>query len=98
QTTTGSPDAFVYACDANGNERWTRQIGTSGADEGLGIAVDSNYNVYMAGYTNGEFPGQENAGNLDAFIAKISDIPTFVVVAVGPYEVDEGGSVSVMAT
>jgi hypothetical protein len=69
QTSAGFIDGLVRKYDANGTELWTRQFGTSFADNLLGISVDST-GVYVAGYTQGTFPGQTSAGSADAFVRK----------------------------
>ncbi|OLE32826.1 MAG: hypothetical protein AUI36_28850, partial [Cyanobacteria bacterium 13_1_40CM_2_61_4] len=50
QTSAGSSDAFVRKYDASGNEIWTRQFGTAGADSATGVAVDAG-GVYVVGGT-----------------------------------------------
>ena len=40
---------------------WTRQLGTSVEDRALGVAIDSNNNVYITGFTLGSLDGT-NAG------------------------------------
>ena len=62
-------DAFLTRYDADGDERWTRQFGTNGTDQAFAIAV-SGSDVYVAGSTDGRFPGQDQAGALDAFVAR----------------------------
>jgi autotransporter-associated beta strand protein len=69
QTSAGGDDAFVRRYDADGNERWTRQFGTSGADVAVGVAVDAS-GVYVVGFTDGTLPGQASAGDFDAFVRK----------------------------
>ncbi|MBI4302039.1 MAG: thrombospondin type 3 repeat-containing protein [Chloroflexi bacterium] len=69
QTNAGFIDAFVRKYDGDGNELWTRQFGTSDNDFACGIAGDST-GVYVAGYTQGDFPGQTSVGGLDAFVRK----------------------------
>jgi len=70
QTRSGFTDAFVRKYDGEGNELWTRQFGTSIDDHAGGVAVDGSGNVYVAGYTYGALPGQENLGDGDAFVRK----------------------------
>ncbi len=69
QVSAGDRDAFVRKYDANGNELWTRQFGTSGSDAATVIAVDGT-GVYASGYTVGTLPGQTSSGGTDAFVRK----------------------------
>ncbi|MFL5807536.1 MAG: PKD domain-containing protein [Roseiflexaceae bacterium] len=69
QPWAGTNDAFVRKYDANGNELWTRQFGTTSSDDVRGIAADAS-GVYVVGYTVGTFPGQTSPGGGDAFIRK----------------------------
>ncbi len=70
QTSAGGvADAFVRKYDANGNEVWTRQFGTSSSDLAFGISVDAS-GVYVAGSTGGTLPSQTSAGSFDAFVRK----------------------------
>jgi hypothetical protein len=68
QLSAGSADAFVRKYDLDGNESWTRQIGTSGYDVAHDIEASG---VYVAGRAGGAFPGQSNAGGVDAFLARL---------------------------
>ena len=49
---------------------WTRQFGTSDNDYAPGLAVDASGNVYIAGWTEGAFPGESSSGGTDAFVRK----------------------------
>ena len=69
QSGAGSFDAFVRKYDAAGNELWTRQFGTSGFDEALGVSADST-GIYVVGGTEGALPGRSGAGSFDAFVSK----------------------------
>lgn len=62
-------DAFVRKYDTLGNHIWTRQFGASVSALALAIFVDDS-GVYVAGFTNGPFPGQVSTGILDAFVRK----------------------------
>jgi hypothetical protein len=66
----GGRDAFLAKYDATGNQLWLRQLGTSGADSGFGLASDSSGNAYVVGETDGAFTGQSSAGGQDVFLAK----------------------------
>ena len=68
-TNQGSDDAFIVKYDSDGAQQWIRQFGTSSADCGNGIAVDSSGNSYITGYTEGNLGGP-NQGSQDAFIVK----------------------------
>jgi hypothetical protein len=66
-SSAGGTDAFIRSYDSAGSQRWTRQLGTIGGDYALGIATDTNGNVYTTGYTFGALEGS-NAGSTDVFI------------------------------
>jgi len=65
-TSAGYDDVFVRKYDANGNEQWTKQFGTSSYDRANGITSDTTNAVYVAGSTTGAFNGA-SAGGYDAF-------------------------------
>ena len=56
-------------------EEWIEQIGTSSSDISNGVATDSNGNIYISGYTQGNLGGT-NEGKSDAWVAKISQPTT----------------------
>jgi hypothetical protein len=72
QTNEGGDDAFIRKYNSDGDEVWTRQFGTSGADFARGVSADSS-GVYVAGSTEGTFPGETSLGRIDAFLAKLVD-------------------------
>ena len=80
QTNTGGLDAFAAKYDPTGNKQWTRLLGTPGADEAWGIAVDRQTNICITGYTGGNLDGQSNAGANDAFVSKLI-ATTYIPVA-----------------
>lgn len=73
-----SRDAFIIKYDTSGTPVWSRSIGATGSDEGIGIAVDANGNVYATGSFTGNVNLDSNtttselttAGGQDAFIIK----------------------------
>ena len=50
---------------------WTDQFGTRYPDEADGMAADADGNLYVAGQTSGELPGQKAAGMIDAFVRRL---------------------------
>ena len=70
QKSAGTIDAFIRHYDAAGNERWTRQFGTSENDFARGVALDRAGNAYVAGRTMGTLPGQQTAGGWDGYLRK----------------------------
>jgi len=67
----GSYDAWLAKYDTNGNQLWIKQFGTTGDDAPFtdGIEIDSNDNIFLTGYTDGDLGGV-NAGSYDAWVAK----------------------------
>ena len=67
----GSRDLFVTKYDSAGIKQYTRQLGVEGAtfSYAQGVATDTNGNVYVAGYTNGNLDGEATTG-LGLFIVK----------------------------
>lgn len=69
QTSAGGFDVWVRKYDSDGNEQWTRQFGTTGDDEGFGVAVSAS-GTYLAGTTLAAFPGQTNGGSRDVWVRR----------------------------
>jgi hypothetical protein len=69
QTGAGLWDGFIRKYDQSGKVLWTREVGTAGDDGINAVAADST-GVYIAGQTDGAFPGAKNAGYEDAFLQK----------------------------
>ena len=65
-------DALLRKYDPAGKELWTRQFGSPQDDSGIGVAVDREGNVYVAGQTQGAMPGQTYSGTQDAFVARLT--------------------------
>ncbi len=71
-TSAGGTDAFVVKYDSAGTRQWTRQFGTADDDEGKGVAVDQDGNVYVTGPTAGGLDGNAGAGAADLFLVKFN--------------------------
>ena len=69
QSSAGGTDAFVRKYNSSGDEVWTRQFGTIGADQAFAISVDAS-GVYVAGAAGRPLPGQTSTGGTDAFVRK----------------------------
>ncbi|MBN2722890.1 MAG: SBBP repeat-containing protein [Deltaproteobacteria bacterium] len=69
---SGGDDFFIMKINSDGYLVWARQYGTSGNDVCSTVYADSQGFIYVAGYTNGSFPGFTAAGNNDLFVAKLS--------------------------
>ena len=74
----GTVDAFVTKVNASGTLAYSTYLGGSGMDVANAIAVDSSGAAYVAGYTySTDLPvanafQSSNAGDCDAFLARIS--------------------------
>ncbi len=69
QNKVSGTDAYIRKYAADGTELWTRQFGTYGTHVATAVTVDPT-GVYVAGYTDGVFPGWTNGGATDAFVVK----------------------------
>ncbi len=65
----GDFDAFITKYDRDGNRLWARQPGSGRPDSALGVATDSEGNIYVVGGTEGALGGP-NKGDGDAFVIK----------------------------
>lgn len=78
-TALGSWDCFISKFDTDGNHLWSKTIGSDNTENALAIGTDANGNIYLAGWTAGNFdadPGTgvfnlNNQGGVDAFIIKL---------------------------
>ena len=66
--TKGKVDGYIAKYDQTGTQLWTRLIGTPEFDVCAGLDVDVNGNLYISGFTEGDF-AKPNKGGQDMFIA-----------------------------
>ena len=78
QPNVGSNDIFLAKYDSAGTKLWTTQLGSTNIDQSVALAIDSNNNAYITGFTTGSLGGETNAGSFDVFLAKYDSAGTFV--------------------
>ena len=98
----GNTDVFVAKFSQNGNLLWSTFLGGSNYDVATGIALDSNNNVIISGYTTSiNFPTlngyqSQNLGSYDGFLAKFdTDGKLLFSTYIGGYGDDFANAVSV---
>jgi len=62
----GSYDAWLAKFNSEGDQLWIKQFGSPGDDEAFDIYIDSQDNIFLAGYTD----NGNNVGVFDAWVAK----------------------------
>jgi len=65
-----SSDDGSKSTDNTTTSTWTKQIGTSSGEYGIGVTTDSSGNIYVTGYTEGGLDGNTNSGGKDIFLVK----------------------------
>ena len=75
-TNSGVHDIFLVKYNSSGTKQWTKQLGTSTADSGLGVTVDSSNNIYVTGHTYGGLDSNTNSGGKDIFLTKFNSSGT----------------------
>ncbi len=72
----GQEDGFVLNTSEGGQLGWMLYLGGNGDDRGDGVAIDSDGNAFVSGWTkSSDFEGRGNAfhgGDRDAFITKVA--------------------------
>ena len=66
----GSYDGFVAKYSTAGTLAWVKQFGTNSEDYSAAAKTDSSGNIYVTGWTYGQFTGNTALGGYDTFIAK----------------------------
>ena len=75
-TNSGNADLFLVKYNSSGTKQWTKQLGSSSAEIGNGVTVDSSDNIYVTGYTYGGLDGNTNSGSADLFLVKYNSSGT----------------------
>lgn len=102
-TAVGDDDIFISKLDAAGNFVWAKSIGSVENDEGLGISVDNNGDVYTTGFYYGltDFNPGAGTSNLnvvgghDIFVCKLDNNGNFVwAKGMGGTQVEHGTDIT----
>ncbi len=80
-TSSGGSDIFITKYNSDGSYGWTKSIGGTGNDNGLGITLDTNNNIFVTGRFNntvnfddtGGTDNHTSGGGYDIFITKYTD-------------------------
>ena len=101
-TTAGGNDIFVAKLDANGNWLWASRAGSSGNDNGNGLAALPDGSSIITGSFRGtagfDTSSVTSVGSEDVFVAKLDPSGTWVwATSGGSASGDPGKSVSVLA-
>jgi len=83
----GISDAIVSKYDTDGNLVWSKQLGTDSLDQSNGVITDLQGNVFISGYTAGDFNGANESFDDDAFVMKLID-ETFVPEPLADFDND----------
>ena len=67
---SGSADMILVKYNSSGLKQWSDQLGTSLADYGWGITIDSSDNIYVTGSTAGDLDENTSEGASDRFLVK----------------------------
>lgn len=69
-TNAGGDDVYIVKYNANGNQLWAKQFGTSKDDDPTQVTIDSQNNIIVVGNTGGILFGPFTGPQGDAFIVK----------------------------
>ncbi|MCK5852758.1 SBBP repeat-containing protein [bacterium] len=72
---TAKYDFFLTKFNSEGSSLWTRIVGSDNYDYSKGVCCDTNANIFVSGYTQGEFGGEsnKNPGTPDMFLVKFNN-------------------------
>lgn len=87
----GDLDPFIARFDADGNQLWVRQFGSSGADRLGNLTLDPAGNAVAIGTAAGGFDGHPSHGGLDAWIVRLDGAGTEILSAQVGGAGDESG-------
>ena len=93
ETLSGIIDIFLSKFSSDGDKQFTHLLGVSGSlSYSSSVATHSTGNVYITGYTSGNFDGNTKTGSTDIFSRRH---PDFFLLASCPVEARDGNADSV---
>lgn len=100
---SGYQDVFVTMLSASGSPIYSTFLGGGGADNGKGITVDADGNVYITGSTQSagfpmRFPYEDtHAGAFDLFVAKLTPDGSQLAYStfLGGFDIDIGNDIAI---
>jgi uncharacterized delta-60 repeat protein len=94
-TSSGNNEIILVKYNSSGTKQWTKQLGTSDNDSGLGVTTDSSGNIYVTGETWGGLDGNTSSGKNDIFLVKYNSFGTKQwTKQLGTSTFDEGSGVT----
>ena len=75
-TYSSLPDIFLSKFNESGTTQWIKNFGTPKDDYSNGIAIDSTGNIYITGYTKGDFDNDSITTNPDIILLKFDSSGT----------------------
>ena len=73
---SGGSDLFLIKYNSLGWKQWSTLLGSNQNDFALGSDIDTNDNIYLTGYTQGDLDGNSSNGNDDLFLTKYNSSGT----------------------
>lgn len=77
KTNAGGYDMFISLYSAAGIQQWTTLRGTAQDDLIVGLVLDTQGNIVVAGNTSGSLDGNSNAGGTDIFLMQFDSKGTW---------------------
>jgi hypothetical protein len=77
-TNSGDGDIFLLKYNSSGLKQWTKLMGTSQSETGMGLTIDSSDNIYVTGYTYGSLNYNSYSGSGDIFLVKYNSSGTLL--------------------
>ena len=69
-------DIFLMKYNSSGTKQWTKQLGNSAADIGMGVTVDSSDNIYVTGIASGGLDRNTGSVGEDIVLVKYNSSGT----------------------